>query len=181
MHNWLVPWFRHHPAIEDSPAVLEVRRDGWFEFSWPTVIFCAILLGGAAASQTSWENVVKSLDRLGTMMTARAAEPAKADFALVVTDDASRRLEVAATLSPRGFDPLLAQDAEQVRRQVNEHVGAVVFAVVDGATPNAHAIVRALAQTMPREHIVLLAAGERRENVGPILLDRLSAARSSLR
>ena len=51
--------------------------------------------------------------------------------ALIVTANPRDQLIAVATLSPRGFQPILAGNARQVRAQIRAYPGTLRLAVVD--------------------------------------------------
>jgi hypothetical protein len=93
--------------------------------------------------------------------------------ALVITANSRDQLIVVATLSPRGFRPLLAGNARQVRAHIRANSGTLGLAVVDATLPDYPSISRALKEKLPTGSIIILSRSHRSEDVVPMLLDRL--------
>ena len=159
-------------AFDDvAGKVVELAPKGWFDLSWP-VFGMAALLTGLVFASTDTKDAEKAWERVQGMF-ARKQEIVVNDRVLVVTANADRELQVIATLSPRGFDPVLANCAKDVEQQMARHRDSIRMAVVDGSVPNAGAIVQNLKWSLPARRVVLLQANSPRESIGPILLDRL--------
>jgi CheY-like chemotaxis protein len=134
----------------------------------------ATLYFGRGPQNFGFANPLEPLfDRLGGSSESAAAQ------ALIVTADPRNRLTAVATLSPRGFSPLLAGNKSEVLSQIRNHPHAVKLAVIDTALPDFALIARALKDILPASRIIVLNASTRSEEVGPILLDRLGALRST--
>ncbi len=95
--------------------------------------------------------------------------------ALIVTADPGSRLTAVATLSPRGFAPLLAGNKREALSQIRNHPDTLRLAVVDATLPDYAVISRALKNILPVRRIVVLTASTRSQDIGPMLLDRLGA------
>src|ERR1043166_3831756 len=93
---------------------------GAFEFSWPQISLCAMLAGVIVFRHCgSGPRHRAAADQLHRLVTTRppAAQP-EAQQALVITANRSYEIIVVATLSPRGFHPLLASSAREVLEQI---------------------------------------------------------------
>jgi hypothetical protein len=98
--------------------------------------------------------------------------------ALIVTTDNRDQLTAVATLSPRGFYPLLARNKREVMSQIRAHPGTLGLALVDDAVPDYAFIAHALKSALPTGSIIVLRGSHRPEDIGPMLLDRLGALKS---
>jgi len=146
----------------------------WLEMSWPTIGFCVVIIGVILATQTGRNMLGSMADALHHIVVpSDSAAVRETDRVLIVTANPNRQLEISATLSPRGLDPLLARDLAGAGSQLAAHSQAVRLAVVDGALPDAGAVVRRLKSALPADRIVVLLASCRHEDVGQLLLDRL--------
>ena len=161
-------------APQSPPVTLGGSGYGWLELCWPSFGFCGILIGVFLATQTGQLAFASAAEHLRNFLVPQAAiqktEPARV---LIVTSNPDRRLQVIATLSPRGFEPLLAETGDEAVEQFAAHSAAVRLAVVDTAVPNSAAIARALRAKLPAARIIVLQASSPREAVGSILLNRL--------
>ena len=92
---------------------------------------------------------------------------------MVITSNRSYLLTVVATLSPRGFHPLLASNKDEVLAQIKAHPGALKVAVVDATLPDYTEISRLLRNSIAVGGIIVLNGSHRPQDIGPILLDRL--------
>jgi hypothetical protein len=146
----------------------------WFDLSWPSLTVVAVFVGLIVASQTSYRRFEDTVEKAWNTVTKwRGQGTAETDWALVITANPAQQLQVVATLSPRGLEPLLAENLQQVRRQLAAHPNAVRLGVVDATLRDAAAIQRALRAVMPASRIVVIERSRRRETIGPLLLDRL--------
>ena len=93
--------------------------------------------------------------------------------ALVITASPRDQLIAVATLSPRGFQPLLASNARQVRAHIRAYPRTLGLAIVDATLPDYPSISRALKEKLPSGSIIVLTRSHRSEDVVPMLLDRL--------
>jgi hypothetical protein len=98
--------------------------------------------------------------------------------ALIVTADRRDQLTAVATLSPRGFNPLLARNKREVMSQIRDHRGTLGLAVVDDTLPDYASIAHVLNGALPMGSIVVLKGSHRPEDIGPMLLDRLGVLKS---
>ena len=145
------------------------------DFSWPTMAACGVVLGLVCAAQFGGfvqESVAGDKIREFFAWHRQAPEAATRQ-ALIVTTDSRDRLTAVATLSPRGYHPLLAGSRQEVETQMAAHPGAVGLVVLDATLPDFPAIQQALTQSLPVGRIVILNAPHRTQDVGPILLARL--------
>jgi hypothetical protein len=146
----------------------------WFDLSWPSLTVVAVFVGLIVASQTSYKRFEDTVEKAWNTVTKwRGQGTAETDWALVITANPAQQLQVVATLSPRGLEPLLAENLQQVKRQLAAHPNAVRLGVVDATLRDAAAIERALRASMPASRIVVIERSRRRETIGPLLLDRL--------
>jgi hypothetical protein len=73
---------------------------------------------------------------------------------------------VVATLSPRGFHPLLASSEREVLSQIRAYPGTLRLAVVDATLPDYAFIARALKDTLPIGSIIVLKGSHRSQDIG---------------
>ena len=159
---------------ESGRGLFDSSRRGWFDMSWPSMVIIAVFAGLMISLYYSGPSREFPLHRVYETFTRRSAPAAASqDRVLVVTANADRQLQVIATLSPRGFDPLLAGTLAEVTAQLAAHPGAIKFAVVDTALRDSAAISARLSAVLPTNRIVTLRPSYRRETIGPILLNRL--------
>ena len=157
-----------------EPKLMDTSGYNWFDLSWPSLTVVAVFVGLIVASQTSYRRFEDTVDNVWNTVTKwRGQGTAETDWALVITANPAQQLQVVATLSPRGLEPLLAENLQQVRRQLAAHPNAVRLGVVDATLRDAAAIQRALRAVMPASRIVVIERSRRRETIGPLLLDRL--------
>jgi hypothetical protein len=145
-----------------------------YEFTWPAIAACAMMLGfviavyfGSAAALLHVKNQLHDVFE----WRGRVAEP-ETRQALIVTANLRDQLTAVATLSPRGFHPLLASSKRDVLKQIREYPGAVSLAVVDAALPDYAMISRTLKDHLPAGSIIVLMPSHRSEDVVPMLLNR---------
>jgi CheY-like chemotaxis protein len=158
---------------------LDVSRTGssGSEYTWCSIAICGMLFGltmtmhfGIAPQIFAFPN---PLDRI-LAWRGREAEP-PAGQALIATTDLGSQLTAVATLSPRGFAPLLARNKREALSQIRNHPDTLRLAVVDATLPDYAVISRALKNVLPVRRIVVLTASTRSQDIGPMLLDRLGA------
>jgi len=146
-----------------------------YDSFWPIIrIACAIFLGFMIAFKpgnalTSF-SAAEQLHRLAAWCNPLAEPEAKA---LVVTANPKYRLAVVTTLSPRGFQPLLASNGREVLAQIQAHPGALRLAVVDATMPDYAFIARCLRNSIPISGILVLKRSFRLQDIGPMLLDSI--------
>jgi hypothetical protein len=146
----------------------------WFDLSWPSLTVVAVFVGLIVASQTSYKKFEDSVDKVWNTFTKwRGQGTAETYWALVITANPAQQLQVVATLSPRGLEPLLAENLQQVKKQLAAHPSAVRLGVVDATLRDAAAIQRALRAVMPASRIVVIERSRQRETIGPLLLGRM--------
>ncbi len=155
------------------------RRSGRSVWEWPTIVACGMLLGFVAAiyfgSSPAFGGVSDQLHRM--FAWHGKAEP-EVRQALIVTADRRDQLTAVATLSPRGYNPLLARNRREVMSQIREHPGTLELAVVDDTLPDYSFIAHALNDVLPRGSIIVVKGSHRAGDIGPMLLDRLEVLTS---
>jgi hypothetical protein len=157
-----------------QPRLMDTSGDNWLDLSWPSLAIIAGFVGLIVATQTSYKKFEDSIEKVwNTVTKGRGQVTAETDWALVITANPAQQLQVVATLSPRGLEPLLAENLQQVERQLAAHPNAVRLGVVDATLRDAAAIVRALRASLPASRIVVIERSRQRETIGPLLLDRL--------
>ena len=145
------------------------------DFSWPPIVICAILLGFIVAYNFgSAPAMVRATDDLHRLFAWRD-QSAKQETrkALVITANRTDQLTAVATLSPRGFHPLLASSRREVLAQIRAHPGTLKLAVVDATLPDYALIARTLRDSIPRGGIIVVKDPHRSQDIGPMLLERL--------
>ncbi len=157
-----------------QPKLMDTSDYNWLDLSWPSLTIFAVFVGLIVASQTNYKRCEDSFDKVWHTVTKwRGQGTVETDWALVITANPAQQLQVVATLSPRGLEPLLAENLQQVKKQLAAHPHAVRLGVVDATLRDAAAIQRALRVVMPASRIVVIDRNRRRETIGPLLLDRL--------
>ena len=163
----------------DSETIIATTRSGRFVWEWPTIVACGMLLGFAAAinfgSAPAFGGVSNRLHRMFSRSSKAESEVRQA---LIVTADGRDQLTAVATLSPRGFNPLLARNEREVLSQIRDHPGTLGLAVVDDTLPDYASIAHVLNGALPMGRIIVLKGSHRSEDIGPMLLDRLGVLQS---
>ncbi len=153
---------------------MDTSVDNWLDLSWPSLTIVAVFVGLIVATQISYKSFEDSVEKVwNTFTKGRGQGTAETDWALVITANPAQQLQVVATLSPRGLEPLLAENLQQVKKQLAGHPSAVRLGVVDATLRDAAAIERVLRASLPASRIVVIERSRRRETIGPLLLDRL--------
>ncbi len=168
------------PAWQVDPeTVIATRRSGKSVWEWPTIVACGMLLGFVVAinfgSAPAFGGVSNQLHRMFAWTGKADSEVRQA---LIVTADRRDQLTAVATLSPRGFNPLLARNKREVMSQIRNHPGALGLAVVDDTLPDYASIAHVLNYALPMGSIIVLKGSHRSEDIGPMLLDRLEVLQS---
>ncbi len=149
------------------------------DYTWSSIALCGILAGLALAVYFDRVphtfGVPNSLQRL---FEFHGQSESEAGQALIVTTRPGSQLSAVATLSPRGFAPLLAANKREVLSQIRTHPGTLRLAVVDATLPDYAVIARALKNILPLRRIIVLNSSIRSQDIGPMLLDRLGALQS---
>ena len=170
-----MPWWQG-----DSEAVIGTTSPVHQSGEWPTIVACGMLLGFAAALTFG---TAPAFGKVSDQLHRMFARSQKAEFAtrqaLIVTADSRDQLTAVATLSPRGFYPLLARNKREVVSQIRSHPGTLESAVVDGTLPDYASIARVLSGALPMGSVIVLKGSHRSEDIGPMLLDRLGVLKSS--
>lgn len=147
------------------------------EYTWSSIAIVGMLFGLAITLYFGHVpqrlGLADPMDRLSAWRGAEAGQAAAQ--ALIVTCDPGSRLTAVATLSPRGFAPLLADNKREVLSQIRTHPGTLKLAVVDATLPDYTVIARALKNVLPVHRIIVLNASTRSQDIGPLLLDRLGS------
>jgi hypothetical protein len=152
---------------------MDTSSENWFDLSWPTLTIFAVFVGLLAASQISSGSFEGAVEKIrNTFAPGRGHGNTNPNLALVITANPAQQLQAVATLSPRGLDPLLAKNLQEVNRQLAAHPKVVRLAVVDAELRDAAAIERALRTVLPESRIVVIERNKNRETIGPMLLDR---------
>jgi hypothetical protein len=160
---------------QSSPRnVIDTSRSHWADFTWPSLAFCAVLAGLLLSTADGSGALGQALDRVRQLVvlgpnTARA----QSDRVLIVTSNPAYQRNIVATLSPRGFEPLLARDLDQAKALLAARGGDVPLAVLDDAVPDAAAIAQALRHAIPSGRIIVIKRGSRPEDIGHMLWERL--------
>jgi hypothetical protein len=147
------------------------------DFSWPTITICGMFLGFIIAFHFGSAGVkTVPVDLLNRMLPSRDQLAASEDV-LIITADPRDQLTVVATLSPRGFHPLLASSESEVVSQIRAHPDTLKLAVVDATLPDYASIASTLKDTLPLGNIIVLKSSHQSQDIAPLLLDRLGLLR----
>ena len=154
---------------------MALRRLDVGDSNWPVALACAMVIGFVAlVSFRDAPALLNAKNKLDDLLNWRGNLSATPDRqALVITTNSRDQLIAVATLSPRGFQPLLAANARQVRAHLRADSGTLGLAVVDATLPDYPSISRALKEKLPSTGIIVLSRSHRSEDVVPMLLDRL--------
>ena len=146
------------------------------DMNWSVVAICGATLGFMAAygfcSALQKPEFADQVYRLFVWHKPPAEPPLPQ--ALIVTANARDQITAIATLEPRGFHPLLANTADEVRAQIQANPDTLSIAVVDAALPDYAEIAQALREVLPVGSVVVLKKSRRPQDLGPMLLERLS-------
>ena len=147
------------------------------EYTWSSIAILGMLFGLVITLYfghvPQMLGLADPVDRLFAWRGSQA-EPVGGQ-ALIVTADSRSLLTAVATLSPRGFSPLLAGNKREVLSQIRAHPETLKLAVIDASLPDYAVISRALKNVLPLRRIIVLTASTRSQDIGPMLLDRLGA------
>jgi hypothetical protein len=164
---------------KDSETTIATTRSGRSVWEWPTIVACGMLLGFVVAINFGTAPALGRVSNpLHRMFAGRGEAEAEVRQALIVTADRRDQLTAVATLSPRGFYPLLARNKREVMSQIRAHPGTLGLAVVDDTLPDYAFIAHALNGALPMGSIIVLKGSHRSEDIGPMLLDRLGVLKS---
>lgn len=165
--------------LRDSETTIATARSGKSVWEWPTIVACGMLFGFVGAINFGGAPAFGGVSDQLHRMFSRGG-PAESDVreALIVTADRRDQLTAVATLSPRGFSPLLARNKREVMSQIQAHPGTLGLALVDDTLPDYAFIAHALKGALPTGSIVVLKGSHRPEDIGPMLLDRLGVLKS---
>jgi hypothetical protein len=166
------PEQRHAPLREPSHSGGSyTSRYAGLEFSWPVGVSVALVIAVAFGSHDGREKLSSALSAFPNVLLwrshAQAGEPARI---LVVTLDPRKELTVVATISPRGFDPLLARSLDAVQAIIETDAPVIGLAVVDENCPGAMSITRLLRKSLPATRILVLKRSIQPGEIGPLLL-----------
>jgi hypothetical protein len=101
--------------------------------------------------------------------------PAALDIdALIVTADHNTELTSVATLSPRGYHPVLATGAKDALDRVATARRPWKMIVVDASLPGAAGLMRAVRAQLPATTIVVVQGNHGAHAVSRVLLDQLN-------
>jgi hypothetical protein len=164
-----------YPNFELLPIA---KKKGFFlyDFSWPTIAVCGVLLGLVIAIKSSGEpfiigNITDQVQRL----YAWYGSPRPESKVLVIT--ANRRFQVAviATLSPRGYQPILAHSGHEALALIRANPRGLMLAVVDDTLPDYRSITRTVRGYVPAGGLIVLKGSARPQDIAPSLLERIPA------
>jgi hypothetical protein len=159
-------------SSSSSTNLFDTSRYGWFELSWPTLGFCALIICVFAATQSPGQISWGAINRIRSYLTLGPAK-VESSRVLVITRNPAYRLSIVATLSPRGLEPLLAENLQQVQAALAAHGREVTLAVLDQGLPDARRISLALGRTVPAKRTILVQASSAPETVGRLILEQL--------
>jgi CheY-like chemotaxis protein len=144
-----------------------------YDFSWPIFVIGGIVLGCFLAFNYTniLTNIPVELHRL--LVTPHLSAELEARNVLVVTANRRDQLTAVATLSPRGFQPLLASSESEVLAQISAHPRTLSLVVVDSSLPGYARIRSALRDFIPIGGIIVLNGTHGSQDIGPMLLERL--------
>ena len=163
----------------DSETIIATSRSGKSVWEWPTIVACGMLLGFVFAINFGGAPAFGGVsNQLHRMFSRSGKAESEVRQALIVTADRRDQLTAVATLSPRGFNPLLARNKREVMSQIREHPGTLGLAVVDDTLPDYASIAHVLNGALPMGSIIVLKGAHRSEDIGPMLLDRLGVLKS---
>ena len=95
--------------------------------------------------------------------------------ALIVTSDHTTELTSVATLSPRGFHPMIAGGAKDALERVHAEGRVWKLVVIDSGLPGSTALTRVLREQLPGANFVAVQGRSGAQAVSRVLLERLSA------
>ncbi|MBS1859045.1 MAG: hypothetical protein JST11_26975 [Acidobacteria bacterium] len=160
--------------LPSSSRVFDGCAFNWLEASWPAVALCLMIVAFVTVFDGPREKLLRAAGRVrDSVSPAIVLHNPEPDRVLILTTDPMHELAVVATLSPRGFEPLLARDLRSAKQQLSAHSSRVSFVVMDAAVPGAAAMARSLGGMLPAGHIVVLQPGVSRESIGQTLLNQL--------
>jgi hypothetical protein len=162
---------------------MALRRLDVGDSNWPVFLTCAMVLGFVAlVTIRDAPALLNAKNKLDDLLDWRGNFSETQDRqALVITASPRDQLLAVATISPRGFQPLLAANSRQVHAHIRAYPDTIGLAVVDATLPDYASISRVLKDKLPSGSIIVLTRSHRSEDVVPMLLDRLSRLSSHMR
>ncbi|MEO8370960.1 MAG: hypothetical protein ABI806_17390 [Candidatus Solibacter sp.] len=94
--------------------------------------------------------------------------------ALIVAADRNTELTSVATLSPRGYHPVVAAGAKDALERVRTTGHLWKLVVIDASLPGAATLTRALREQLPAANIVAVQGRSGAQAVSRMLMERLS-------
>jgi hypothetical protein len=170
---------RRKPAQDAAPAprpyiTIYPSSCTRLDWSWPTVISVAVVIGFIFTSESGRGRLSSALDTLTRELVPRVrAQAPEEHHVLIVTSNPKKQQNVIATLSPRGLEPLLARSLDDFNTIVTRNRSQINLVVLDEDVRGSAVIARRLRKSLPSNRIVVLKASCRPEDIGPLLLDAL--------
>jgi DNA-binding NtrC family response regulator len=89
----------------------------------------------------------------------------------VVSDRESDRFSVRATVEPRGYSVLLADNVPAGMEIIGRQRGRIAIVVVDTALPHSQQFLQAARSHCPRAHLISLNGSRRAGDVSALLIN----------
>jgi hypothetical protein len=159
----------------ETTGAMNPYRYTWVELRAPTLGFLAFFVALFLALEPGHETVhsIAGFAQRSFSNGQKTEAVVKAGQVLVISADERRQNQAIATLTPRGFEPLLAGNLQEVQRQLAKRPASLRLVVLDAGLSDSESIAQALHACIPAEHILTIAESMRADAIGPLLLNRL--------
>jgi hypothetical protein len=135
---------------------VRIRISSHTDSGWPIALtalaVAAFILGLTRTGQQLCQELIHGLPGRSQQQLAALA---RADMLLVAASP-SDQLSVAATIQPRGYHLLLAQDVVAGLDKLHSHAGRIGVIVIDSRLPNTPMIERLARRVSPTARVVML-------------------------
>jgi len=143
------------------------------------MMFLGVFIGFVVAVHLAGSpRLYAAVDRLNHKLTPVLNQQPHAPLdteALIVTADHNTELTSVATLSPRGFHPVIATGAQNALERIGADVHVWKLVVIDASLPGAAALRRALREQLPAVDFIAVPGRSGAQAVSRVLMERLSA------
>jgi CheY-like chemotaxis protein len=170
---------RRKPAQDAAPAprhyiTIYPSNYARLDWSWPTVLSVAVVIGFILTSESGRGRLSSTLNTLrGELAPEALFQTPEVRHVLVVTSNPKKQQNVIATLRPRGLEPLLARSLDDFNTILTRNRAQISLVVLDEEVRGTAGMARRLRKSLPPNHVIMLKASCRPEDIGPLLLDAL--------
>ena len=151
---------------------MRVKSESSTESGWPVILAAVAMLAFIFGLTPTGNRICAELIQVLDTRGRRAVTLSRSEL-LLVSDKQTDQINVVATVAPRGYSVLLAENAQAGMQKLLKEAGNIGVIVVDATLEDAPSVVQMAGKVSPAARVVTLSPKHTATDLAGLLLTNL--------